>query len=272
MPVGKKGLLTALCLILMIPQAGAYAQETQVEWTYPVSMSALSQAEYVRLVNKDNLLPSDYVPEDLVKIKAKKTSSSAIYMRQVASDALDAMFAAALNDGVTLYAHSGYRSYQTQKTMYSNRLKDNNGKDDGVVAYPGASDHQTGLGIDVISKEWIGKKFNEGFSQTPEAQWMDAHCAEYGFIVRYPMDKGDITGIIFEPWHLRYVGQEVARYIMDHHLVLEEFTAEWQKAKTDFEAAGGSVQGSLAQEQVPDQPQVLDETGADGDPEISMFH
>ncbi len=296
--MGKKWLLTALCLVMMFVGGCASAQELEqenpVSWTYPVSLTELQQ-EYIRLVNRENLLPSDYVPEDLVKIKVKKTSSSAIQMCQMVSDALDAMFAAASADGVTLYAHSGYRSYRTQNTMYRNRLEQNNGKDDGVVAYPGASDHQTGLGIDVISKAWIGKRFNSEFGKTLEAQWMASHCAEYGFIIRYPAGKEDITNIIYEPWHLRYIGVEAARYMTNSGLTLEEFTAEWQQALSDFEAGGGDKNQAAEQSQTVGQIQtgeqsqtaeqsqieeqnqlpqgavILDEVGEDGDPEVTLF-
>ncbi len=303
--MGKKWLLTALCLTMLFVWGCAYAQELEqgdsVSWTYPVSISEL-QKEYIRLVNTDNLLPSDYIPTELVKIKVKKTSSSSIQMCQFVSDALDAMFAAASNDGVTLYAHSGYRSYKTQNTMYRNRLEQNKGVDDGVVAYPGASDHQTGLGIDIISKEWIGKRFNSEFAKTEEAQWMAAHCAEYGFIIRYPKGKEDITKIIYEPWHLRYVGLQAAQYMMSSGLTLEEFTAQWQQALGDFQGNGGDTnvtpeqsqtiqQGQTAekdqtgvqnqtaeqapaagQNQLPQGPVLLEEVGADGDPEVTLFH
>lgn len=327
--MGKKWLLTALCLTMLFVWGCASAQELEqgnsVSWTYPVPLGEL-QKEYIRLANTDNLLPSDYIPKNLVKIKVKKTSSSAIQMCDFVSDALDAMFSAALSDGITLYAHSGYRSYQTQKTMYYNRLEKNNGKDDGVVAFPGSSDHQTGLGIDVISKAWIGKRFNSEFAQTEEAQWMAAHCAEYGFIIRYPEGKEDITKIIYEPWHLRYVGLQAARYMTDSGLTLEEFTAQWQKALSDFQGNGGDTNQALEQsqttepsqnaeqgqtgdqdqasqqgqageqdqasqqvqegdqEQTPEQnqtpgqnklpegPVILEEVGADGDPEVTLFH
>jgi D-alanyl-D-alanine carboxypeptidase len=295
----------------------AYAQELEqgnsVSWTYPVSLGEL-QKDYIRLANKDSLLPSDYIPKNLVKIKVKKTSSSAIQMCDFVSDALNAMFAAASGDGVTLYAKSGYRSYQTQNSMYRNRLEQNNGKDDGVVAYPGASDHQTGLGIDVVSRDWSDRKLNSGFAETSEAQWMAAHCAEYGFVIRYPAGKEDITKIIYEPWHLRYVGLEAARYMMSSGLTLEEFTVEWQKALADFQGSGGDTNKALEQsqtiepsqnteqsqaveqnqtsqqvlagdqEQMPEQnqtsgqnqlpegPIILEEVGADGDPEVTLFH
>jgi zinc D-Ala-D-Ala carboxypeptidase len=309
--VGKKWLITALCLTMLFAWDCAYAQELEhgnsVSWTYPVSLTEL-QKEYIRLANQDNLLPADYIPKNLVKIKVKKTSSSAIQMCDFVSDALDAMFAAASLDGETLYAHSGYRSYKTQNTMYKNRLEQNNGVDDGVVAYPGASDHQTGLGIDIISKDWIGKKFNSEFAQTSEAQWMAAHCAEYGFVIRYPEGKEDITKIIYEPWHLRYVGLEAAQYMMSNGLTLEEFTVEWLKALNDFQGNGGDTNQTLeqsqsleqnqnaeqgqtgeqdqtskqdqtigqnpitGQSQLPQGPVILEEVGADGDPEVTLFH
>ncbi len=284
----QKRLLTMLCLIMVFVGGCAYAQEleqgTTPVWTYPVSPSEL-QKEYIRLVNKESLLPSDYVPEDLVKIKVKKTSSTAIQMCQFVSDALDQMFAAALEDGITLYAHSGYRSYRTQNTMYKNRLEQNNGKDDGVVAYPGASDHQTGLGIDVISKAWIGKKFNAEFAKTAEAKWMAENCPDYGFVIRYPQGKEDITNIIYEPWHLRYVGVEAAKYMTANGLTLEEFTLEWQQVMLEYEANGGNA-AQVFSVTVPsgtesEQPQsqstsssgavTLDEVGEDGDPEVSLF-
>ncbi len=219
------------------PQAQTGAS---TEWTYPVPPSDL-QSDYVRLANKTSLLESDYVPKDLVKISAKKTSSSAIQMRKAASEALSKMFEDALAQGITLYAHSGYRSYGTQKTMYNNRLANNNGVDDGYVAKPGASDHQTGLGIDVISKAWIGKKFNSGFATTSEAQWMASNCYLYGFVIRYPEDKEAITEIAYEPWHLRYVGVAAAAYMTSQNLTLEEFTQDYQPILAAFIGAGGNV-------------------------------
>ena len=222
------------------------APAASAEWVYPVPPQDL-QSDYVQLANASNLLDEKYVPSDLVKIKAKKTSSTAIQMRQAASDALSKMFEDALAQGLTLYAHSGYRSYGTQRTMYNNRLQQNGGKDDGYVTKPGASDHQTGLGVDVISKAWIGEKFNSGFAQTPEAQWMAANCANYGFVIRYPEDKVDITGIAYEPWHLRYVGVAAAQYMTNQGLTLEEFSEEWPPVLAAFVDGGGVVNNIVVQ-------------------------
>ena len=211
----------------------------QKEWTYPISYELLTTSEYIVLANKQSLLSEDYVPQDLVKdLKCRKISYDPIQMRQAAADALCALFDAAQEEGIYLYAHSGYRSYRTQNTMYYNRLKKNNGKDDGVVAYPGSSDHQTGLGIDVIHKAGIGKKFTEAFGQTKQGKWLAENCWDYGFIIRYQKDKEEITEIIYEPWHLRYVGVQVAQYMRDQNLCLEEFTAEWKEAVARYEAAG----------------------------------
>ena len=207
-------------------------------WTYPISYELLTTSEYIVLANQDNLLDEKYIPSDLTKLTCRKISYNPIEMREAAANALSALFDAAQEDGIYLYAHSGYRSYKTQNTMYYNRLKKNKGKDDGVVAYPGSSDHQTGLGIDVINKAGIGKKFTEAFGKTKHGEWLAENCWDYGFIIRYQKDKEDLTKIIYEPWHLRYVGVQVAQYMRDQNLCLEEFTAEWKAAVAEYESGG----------------------------------
>lgn len=206
------------------------------EWTYPIPYELLTTSEYIRLANRDHLLEEDYVPYDLVDdLDCRKRSYDPIQMRETAANALYALFEAAEADGIYLYAHSGYRSYRTQNTMYYNRLKANKGVDDGYVAYPGSSDHQTGLGIDVIHKAGLGKKFTKAFGETKHGQWLAEHCWDYGFIIRYQEDKEEITQIEYEPWHLRYVGVQVAQYMRDAHLCLEEFTEEWHAAVAEYE-------------------------------------
>lgn len=93
------------------------------------------------------------------------------------------------------------------------------------VAPPGTSEHNTGLAVDIISMDFYMHHPNlePEFENDPEAIWMKEHCAEYGFILRYPKDKTEVTGIGFEPWHFRYVGKEVATYIMEHGITLEEY-------------------------------------------------
>ena len=256
MNIAKRALGVASCMMLLalpcaaemldlsllgdIPEAQTMEQP-QAQWTYPIPYELLTTSEYIVLANKDNLLAEDYVPDDLVDdLDVRKISYDPIQMQETAADALKVLFDAAQEDGIYLYAHSGYRSYRTQKTMYYNRLEKNNGKDDGVVQYPGASDHQTGLGIDVINKSGIGKKFTNAFAETKEGQWLAENCWDYGFVIRYQEDKEEITGITYESWHLRYVGVQVAQYMRDKHLCLEEFTQEWQAAVAEYEGMGGT--------------------------------
>lgn len=235
--------------------AGIFLEEVtydDVAWQFPIDMMALSP-ELIRLANKQVLLGKDFVPASLVTMKTrkanadgsnanggvKKASSGEMKLQEECAAALVTMFEAALEDGITLYLKSAYRSWRTQNTMYSNRLKKNGGKDDGWVSKPGASDHQTGLGCDVVPYEWRDKGMNEKMAATEECQWMATHCAEYGFIIRYPEDKEDVTEINYEPWHLRYVGNPAATYIMENGLCLEEFHQQLQEAIDLFLQDGG---------------------------------
>ena len=265
--------LTLLFLsALLVFCALSVRAEGMPAWEYPLSPEILDDFdEYIILANRKHLLSSDYKPNDLVNTTCKKSSDAGTpELRQAASDAINAMFAAALQDGLTLYLKSAYRTYQTQKTMYNNRL-DKLGRDDGLVSYPGASDHQTGLGVDILNYEWTKKDgMNKEFAKTKEAQWMEAHCAEFGFILRYMSDKEEITGIKFEPWHFRYVGREAAAYIMENHLSLEEFTEEWQAYVADWEARGGDFRELIIQRAQVNRVTVLDDEG--GEEELSIFY
>ena len=169
-----------------------------------------------------------------------EASSGTMQLQETCANALVALMEAALADGQKLYLKSAYRSYSTQNTMYYNRLQKNSGKDDGWVSKPGASDHQTGLGCDVVPGNWTDRGMNSDMAKEEECQWMAEHCQEYGFIIRYPADKEDVTEINYEPWHLRYVGIPAATYIMENGLCLEEFHVELQAAIDQFIADGGN--------------------------------
>ncbi|MBQ4639573.1 MAG: M15 family metallopeptidase [Clostridia bacterium] len=262
----KKILLAGLMLLLFCSSAWA----EQPEWTYPLEPEILANTEgYITLANKDVLLDEDYEPQDLEKLKVRNVVDDLV--REEVNDALEAMFAAAEEDGCKLYVKSAYRSYQTQHTMYFNRLEKNNGKDDGWVSYPGASDHQTGLGIDVLNYAWTKKEgMNEKFGLEEEAKWMAEHCWEYGFVIRYMEDKEDITKINYEPWHLRYVGLEVARYMQEKHFSLEEFTEDWQIYLSDWEAQGGNFK-ELLKERAKINVTVVGYS-EDGEEEVMLSH
>jgi len=224
----------------------------EVAWDFPVALEDMEPA-FVRLANKHYLLEKDYVPDPLITVKARKAdkagnntnggllkaSGSKMQLQQTCYEALVEMSEAALAEGYRLYLKSAYRSYQTQHTMYYNRLKKNNGKDDGWVAMPGSSDHQTGLGCDVVPRSWRDKSMNGKMGAEPECVWMAEHCQEFGFILRYPADKEEVTEINYEPWHMRYVGIPAATYIMENGLCLEEFVLELQEAIDAFVNAGG---------------------------------
>ena len=237
--------------------------EEDQRWSFPVALRDMNP-EYVRLVNKHYLLEADYVPEDLVKIprdpdkgatkggvrwdgSQKDGKLSGQYLREECAEALVKMNAdmrAITDSGVkgweVMYVKSAYRSYSKQNSIYGPRLRRNKGKDDGWVAKPGTSDHQTGLGCDFIPYNWTKKDgMNSKMAREDECIWMAEHCHEYGFIIRYPEDKTEITEINFEPWHLRYVGIPAATYIMENGLCLEEFTEQLQAAIGEYLAQDG---------------------------------
>ena len=222
-------------------------------WDFPVALEDM-KPEFLVLANKHYLLDKDYFVKPLVKVKKLKLGKdgsvktagvrwavgSQMKLQEDCWKALVEMSDAAREDGYNLYLKSAYRSYSTQNTMYKNRLKKNHGKDDGWVSMAGASDHQTGLGCDVIPRSWIkASGMNSKMAKEPECQWMAEHCQEFGFIVRYPEDKEEVTEIHYEPWHMRYVGIPAATYIMENNLCLEEFTEELQLAIQVYLDAGG---------------------------------
>ncbi len=259
-----------LLLALLLP-VGAFAEQS--EWEYPLAPEIIKDpSQYITLSNRNVLLDSHYIPNDLVTASVRRAvGTGKMQLRKAANEAIVAMFDAASEAGYSLYLKSAYRAYSTQKTMYYNRLQ-KLGRDDGLVSFPGASDHQTGLGVDILNLEWTYKDgMNEKFASTAEAQWMEAHCHEFGFILRYMSDKEEITMIKFEPWHFRYVGVEVATYIMEKHISLEEFTQEWQDYLAQYEKNGGNFNELLRERARMNDPTVVDHAD-DGEEELSIFY
>jgi len=268
-----KKVLTLILLIGLIGCAQCLADQQMPEWDYPLEPEILAnRTGFITLVNRDSLLDPDYEPLDLQVVNVRCVSAiRGKTLRKAALEAMRQMFDAAEADGFKLYLKSVYRSYQTQKTIYDDRIR-KIGRDDGVVAYPGSSDHQTGLGADILNYEWTKKSgMTPAFAETAEAQWMADHCHEYGFIIRYEEDKQELTKIIYEPWHLRYVGKETAAYMKEKHYCLEEFDAEWHSYITQWEANGGDFERLLMERSQPRQPVVLFVT-EDGEEEVSLFN
>ncbi|NLT12517.1 MAG: hypothetical protein GXY06_08940 [Clostridiaceae bacterium] len=170
------------------------------------------------LVNKFNAVPAEYVPALVLAL-----SSKGCYIRPEAAEAWNLMRTACRTaTGSTLYICSGYRSYTTQKSSFDDAIATK-----GVVraiskyAYPGRSEHQLGLALDVATT--ATKTISGSFLTTPAGAWMAAHAHEYGFILRYPSGKENITGYAFEAWHFRYVGVEPATAMYINGQTLEEY-------------------------------------------------
>ncbi|MBQ8688407.1 MAG: D-alanyl-D-alanine carboxypeptidase family protein [Ruminococcus sp.] len=131
--------------------------------------------------------------------------------------AFDELRADAMEEGLDIYISSGFRSYYDQDIIYNNYTEIYGWEvSDTFSARPGHSEHQSGLAIDVNT-------IDDAFADTPEAAWLKEHCADYGFIIRYAADKVDITGYKYEPWHIRYVGKEIAAELTELGISLEEY-------------------------------------------------
>lgn len=182
--------------------------------------------EVLVLVNKHHALPDDFDPEDLVEPDVRFPFTEDLpkkQLRKVAANALEEMFAAGDEAGVDLYAQSGFRSYDRQDAIFTaNVEKDGEKAANNYSARPGESEHQSGLTMDVTSAD-INYDLTIAFEDTDEGQWIKEHASEFGFIIRYPEDKEDITEYQYEPWHLRYVGEKAAKEITENGLSLEEY-------------------------------------------------
>lgn len=183
-----------------------------------------TSAWYMILVNGSNPLPEGYTA-DLTELTGGEAVDSRIY------DDLQAMMSAAEKEGLSPVICSSYRSLEKQTALFEEQVAGNMA--DGTsreeaekaaavwVAPPGTSEHQLGLALDIVSQSYQG--LDEAQEETAEQKWLMKHCAEYGFILRYPTDKSDITGIGYEPWHYRYVGKKAAKEIMKQGICLEEY-------------------------------------------------
>ena len=186
------------------------------------------------LVNSTHTLDSTYEPElGYLNMTADEQDIQTDYNEYRCP--VDYRIAQALLDfangckaaGLPVYLSSGYRSYDVQNQLLQRKISQGYDYDTAItiVAAPGTSEHQTGLCCDIT--DYYRETKNSTLADTETYKWLCEHCAEYGFVVRYPVDKsGDadsITGIIYEPWHFRYVGQEVAQYMTENNLCLEEF-------------------------------------------------
>lgn len=183
--------------------AGGYSKTVNVKTGPLIEVrNGITYVDGILIANKTYSLPEGYAPGGLTT----KTVSAFREMQN-----------AAAKDGISLWIVSGYRSYGYQSTLYSNYVwRDGKAAADRYSARPGHSEHQTGLAIDVNNA-------SSSFNNTAEAKWLAAHCDEYGFIIRYPQGKESVTGFKYEPWHVRYLGKDLAKKVTDSGLTLEEY-------------------------------------------------
>ncbi len=222
------------------PSGGAIDSSAAQQPGEPATGSEPSSSEEVKpvnasddwrllLVNRAHPLPEGFTVDLTETVGTYRFDTRA-------ADALKDMLAAANSDGIKLSVISTFRKQSTQERLYSEKVAEYVGqgytqqdaKTEAAkwVAIPGTSEHQSGLAVDVVSVDWYDTHDDlyETFEDTEEFDWLITHCVEYGFVLRYPKDKQDITGITYEPWHYRYVGKENAEYMTAHNLCLEEYT------------------------------------------------
>lgn len=197
------------------------AKQTAGDWVTPVTIQIDPDKWYLTLVSIKYRLPDDYNPEISYPVKGIDRPLDARVTPHYVK-----MYNAAKADGCTLTPYSGWRSISRQKSNYENKvssyMKEGNSRSKAEqlaaewILPPGASEHNMGLAMDIVNTK-------ESFENTKEFKWLQAHAAEYGFILRYPKDKVSITKVAYEPWHWRYVGVEDAKKIKASGKCLEEY-------------------------------------------------
>ena len=235
-------LLSAVSVFLLVRLVSLKKENKKITSSYESHISSLQSSEAeppvssevssikpddwkLRLANSENVLPSDFTVETgLITPAYARDKGMSFDARAV--DELNAMLAAANEDGVNLLVISCFRTINYQTNLYNREVDkwlnqgynetDAKAKAATIVAVPGTSDHNLGLAVDLNSVE-------ESFQNTRQFTWLQEYAEEYGFVMRYPKHKQDITKIIYEPWHYRYVGKEAAKEMNDLDMCLEEY-------------------------------------------------
>lgn len=211
-------------------------EQSQKKDTAPESPETVQKSDpiqkpdpwYLTLINSDHLLDREATAPELTEVSGGHQVDSRI------AGALEEMLSGARAAGLSPLICSSYRTWDKQEALYEKKVRSclSQGMDQAQaeleaarwVARPGTSEHQAGLAVDIVDISY--QLLDEAQEDTPVQQWLMAHCADYGFILRYPTDKSALTGVAYEPWHYRYVGAEAARAIMDGGLCLEEYLAQ----------------------------------------------
>lgn len=237
-------LALVLCVWLLAKFPGGSAgkpKNTEAPSTVPAATETLAETQpstqppapaepwALILVSSQNPLPDSFQDPSLATL----TNGLAVDTRIYAD--LISMLDAAQEAGLSPVVCSAYRSRQSQETLFSEKVQEY--LDEGLsqaeaeaqagtwVAVPGASEHETGLALDIVDLDY--QLLDENQENTPTQKWLLAHAWEYGFVLRYPKDKTAQTGIDYEPWHYRYVGREAARVMFQEELCLEEYLIQY---------------------------------------------
>ncbi len=188
------------------------------------------QQWYLRLVNSDHPMTEADVPE----VATETVDANGYQVDVRIMQDLEEMFADARAAGRNPMICSAFRAWDMQVSLYENKIE-RVMQEDGLsqeeaavkaateVAKPGTSEHQVGLALDIVSSDY--QELDEAQMETEDQKWLMENSWKYGFILRYPMDKSEITGVIFEPWHYRYVGKKAAKEIMEQNITLEEYVS-----------------------------------------------
>ncbi len=211
--------------------------DTQPAPTSEPAPSIPQPNDFTLLVNRENPLSEDYSVETRGIVNNGVQTDYQFDVRAI--DSLEAMLKDAADAGYPVLIRSAHRTINYQKMLYNNKVQAylNAGYNQATaeseaakwVAVPGTSEHNLGIVVDIVNQGYTGE-LEQYFEENPLFDWLVENCADYGFILRYPKTKEAVTGIVYEPWHYRYVGKEVAQYIMDNDLTLEEY---WEEIKIE---------------------------------------
>ena len=216
-------LCTILMLFAVLFNDSANAQTYSERNPYVYTHQEVTQGGFLLLVNKAYRLPDGYVPMNLqyanTRVLCDKENT---FLNATALDYLEQMFAAAQKEGIRLLLFDGWREESLQRLYYNNKIAEKGySLATTLVAPPRGSEHELGLAADILST--VHQMRDGHFAATTTGKWLIANCWKYGFILRYPNDKIEITRFLFEPWHYRFVGVDEAKKITESKLCLEEY-------------------------------------------------
>ena len=229
----RKALKTVLCVALVLALAVVIALRVLPPMNTPAQSAAAAPTPVVTAAPTPTPEPDNGLPKvntgswELTLVNAHNSIGEAV--PEDLAELEGGRYFDARAEGLSVCLSSAYRSYNEQVYLFNRKVSQCGGDEAAaarIVNRPGTSEHQLGLCADITDKFYEVK--TRDLEKTALYQWMYAHCQDYGFILRYPADKQDITGVMYEPWHFRYVGKEAAAYIMGNGLCLEEFLDLYQ--------------------------------------------